>query len=364
MRMTQRARHSWIVVITAVLVWLVAASAADAAGARIVKYADFTGDAEPYGIDVMYFFREVERRTNGKVKPQFYMLNTLVPADGILEGVRTGVADAGRIHGGSNPGLLPLVHMGTLPGLGLELWPTVMAWNELVRTYRPIQAELARYKVKHLFAFGTTGTGIMSVVPIKSIDDLKGLKVRAVGGQIAAVKALGGVPISAVGQEIYTLLERGTIHAIVGNPAFMHSYGMDRLVKYYLPVKFGSVTGSIGMNVDVYNALPQEVQRALEAMAQEEMPEIIAGDYIKFNARIQEKMVKEYGLQVVKVDPAEQQKLNTLFRETIWTKWVQDAPSGVDRQAALDHFLKLYKTYEGKTPATYRYSAFPEWRAR
>jgi len=294
------------------------------------------------------FMSEVEARTNGRVKFEAYWLNSLVPSTDLPQAVRDGVVDMARIHGGQSPGLLPIANMGTLPALGVKLLPTVNAWMDMAKNYEPLVQEYAKYKVHPLFAFGTTDVNLCTVAgkKVTTIADLQGLKIRAVGVQAQVLQALGAVPVPGTAGEIYTMLERGTIDGVVGAPNFMTAYGMETVIKYYhRPIDFGSVTGVIGINIDVWNSLPPDIQQIMTDL-EDEMNEFVAEDYVAANETELAKMIAA-GAEVVELDPSVQQQLTETSRDVVWNKWVSDAPAGVDRQAAIDYFLQAYEAAGG-----------------
>jgi len=94
--------------------------------------------------------------------------------------------------------------------------------------------------------------------------------------------------------------------------------------------------------------LPQDIQKIIADM-ESEMADYVAKSYIEYNKTGLDKMVAA-GAQIVKVDQTEKDKLFKIAHEAIWSKWVKDAPAGVNRQAALDSFLEAYRKYEPKDP--------------
>lgn len=314
----------------------------------VLRYADFTNPRGGYGQPPLHFMKEVEKRTNGRVKFEPFWSNTLVPSKAITDAVSKGLADAGRIHGGNEAGKLPVFNLGSLPSLGNKLWATCMAWNEMVRNSQAAKSELKKYNLKHLFSFGTTEVNLNTTVKVTRLGDLKGLKIRGVGNQMHLLKALGAVPVSGVAQEITILLERGTIQGIVGAPSFMTIYGMEKAIKFYADIPFGSVTGSICMNINSWKKLPKDIQKIIEDM-EKEMANYVAQSYIQYNKKGLDKMVAG-GTQIIKVEQAEKDKLVKVAKGAIWDKWVKEAPPGVDRQEALDTFLDAYKKYAPKDP--------------
>jgi TRAP-type mannitol/chloroaromatic compound transport system substrate-binding protein len=107
---------------------------------------------------------------------------------------------------------------------------------------------------------------------IKSLNDLKGLKIRIAGiaGQVLA--KLGAVPQQISGSEIYPALERGTIDAAewVG-PYDDEKLGFAKVAKYYYYPGFweGSAQLSVLVNLKKWEILPPEYQAAVEVAASE-----------------------------------------------------------------------------------------------
>jgi TRAP-type mannitol/chloroaromatic compound transport system substrate-binding protein len=124
------------------------------------------------------------------------------------------------------------------------------------------------------FPAGNTGTQMAGWYrkEIKTVADLKGLKMRIAGlaGQILA--KLGVVPQQIGGGEIYAALEKGTIDAAewVG-PYDDEKLGFYKVAKYYYYPGWweGSAQLSIYVNAKQWAALPKAYQEALEVACAE-----------------------------------------------------------------------------------------------
>jgi len=107
---------------------------------------------------------------------------------------------------------------------------------------------------------------------IKSLADLKGLKMRipGIGGQIMA--RLGVVPQTLPGSDVYPALERGAIDAAewVG-PYDDEKLGFHRIARhYYYPGWWeGEAQLSFYVNQAAWRALPELYRQAFEAAAAE-----------------------------------------------------------------------------------------------
>lgn len=114
---------------------------------------------------------------------------------------------------------------------------------------------------------------IHSKVPIRSVDDFRGRKMRLPGGMVAEVfQELGAKTTLLPGSEIFPALEKGTIDVadFVG-PAINYALGFHQVTKYismgppgfmslYQPVDLMDLT--VGM--DAWNALAPEMKQFVE----------------------------------------------------------------------------------------------------
>jgi TRAP-type mannitol/chloroaromatic compound transport system substrate-binding protein len=122
------------------------------------------------------------------------------------------------------------------------------------------------------FPCGNTGTQMAGWYrkEIKSVADLKGLKMRVAGlaGQILA--RLGVVPQQIGGPDVYPALEKGTIDAAewVG-PYDDEKLGFYKVAKYYYYPGWweGGTTNHLLINLAKWNDLPKSYQAIIQAAA-------------------------------------------------------------------------------------------------
>ncbi|PTW62375.1 TRAP-type mannitol/chloroaromatic compound transport system substrate-binding protein [Breoghania corrubedonensis] len=114
---------------------------------------------------------------------------------------------------------------------------------------------------------------IHSKVPIRSVEDFRGRKMRLPGGMVAEVfQGLGAKTTVLPGSEIFPALEKGTIDvADYTGPAVNYALGFSQVTKYismgppgfmslYQPVDIMDIT--VGM--DAWNALSDEMKQFVE----------------------------------------------------------------------------------------------------
>ena len=134
---------------------------------------------------------EVEKRTNGKVLVNTFPGGTLLGAKNMMDGVIAGQADIGCLSMAYQPGRFVVTNATSLPlGIPNATVGSLVLWD-LYQKYQP--KEFA--KVKVLTMFTTAPTNIMSKVPVRSLDDIRGLDLRASGGAAKILAAWGANPV-------------------------------------------------------------------------------------------------------------------------------------------------------------------------
>jgi len=79
----------------------------------------------------------------------------------------------------------------------------------------------------------------MCVKPIKSVEDLKGKRIRATGAAVDLVKLAGGVPVSATLPDTVSILQRGGIDCTYGVPEWLKTYSFGEFAKYAVDYPLG-----------------------------------------------------------------------------------------------------------------------------
>lgn len=216
--------------------------------------------------------QRVEELTDGKFQIRPFAAGEIVPGLGVLDAVQAGTVECGHSASYYYVGKDASFAFDTTMPFGLTSRQQ-NAWlyfggglemmRELFKTYNIIN-----------FPGGNTGTqmGGWFRKEVKSLADLKGLKMRipGFGGKIMA--ELGAVPQTIAGNDIYPALEKGAIDAAewVG-PHDDEKLGFYKVAKFYYYPGFWEPgpTLSFYVNLDQWNKLPKEYKSAFEVAAAE-----------------------------------------------------------------------------------------------
>lgn len=250
----------------------------------------------PKSLDTLYGTAEqiatrVSHLTDGKFEIRVFAAGEIVPPLQVMDAVQNGTVECGQTAGYYYVGKNPAFAFDTALPFGMNCrqqnaWMYYGGGMDLMR-------ELFRAHNIINFPCGNTGTQMAGWYrkEIKSVADLKGLKMRVAGlaGQILA--RLGVVPQQIGGPDIYPALEKGTIDAAewVG-PYDDEKLGFQKVAKYYYYPGWweGSAQLSVYVNMKQWAALPRAYQEALEVSCAESNIHMVA----KYDARNTEALRK------------------------------------------------------------------------
>ncbi len=175
-------------------------------------------------------------------------------------------------------------------GGGMELWRELYAKFNLVP-----------------FAAGNTGVQCAGWFrkEIRSVGDLKGLKMRipGLGGEV--LQRLGGSPVNIPGAELFTALQTGAIDATewVG-PYNDLAFGLHTVAQhcYYPGWQEPGPTLECMVNKTAFDALPDDLKAIVEAAARAINDDMLA-DYTTQNQRALDTLEKEHGVALKPLPP-------------------------------------------------------------
>jgi len=100
---------------------------------------------------------------------------------------------------------------------------------------------------------------------IKSVEDLKGLKIRTLENVIEedTFKFFGANPTQMAGDELYTGLEQGTIDGIYKPRLSLVTDGFDEVLEYLTIANHNFLTVPVVMNSDKFNSYPEDIQNKI-----------------------------------------------------------------------------------------------------
>lgn len=216
--------------------------------------------------------KEVEKRTDGRVKISYFPGGTLTPAAQTYDSVIKGIADIGQSVTAYTPGRFPLCEVTDLPlGFRSADQATNMA-NAFYKKFRP--KEFDDTKVCYLY---THGPGYFHTKKeIAKIDDLKGLRIKAAGTTAKIASAVGAIPVTLPMGETYDALQKGLVEGILLPVEALKGWKFGEQVKYTLENYSASYTAAffVVMNRKKWEGFPPDIQQTIEKINEEWMQKV------------------------------------------------------------------------------------------
>ena len=216
--------------------------------------------------------RTVKAMSGGKFEISVHAAGELMPAFGNVDALNNGTIEMGQTAPYYFTGKDPIFAFGCAVPFGLNA-RQMDSWMEHGNGRKLMDAFYAKYNMRS-FSAGNTGTqmGGWYRKEIKSVADLKGLKMRLGGGLFGeAMAKLGVVAQNMPAGEVYQALEKGTLDAteFVG-PYDDEKLGFNKVAPfYYYPGWWeGGAELEFYVNTKAYDALSAENKAILEAATQ------------------------------------------------------------------------------------------------
>ena len=202
------------------------------------------------------------------MKIEVYPSQTLVKGAEMWKAVRGGIVDIGWCFHGYWPEMTPLADVISLPGLPMTTAEksSEVLWK-LYEKYPAIQKEFA--EAPPLALWTTTPYFLLtSKKQVKTLEDLKGMKIRVPGGPpTEQMKALGAVPTLIPMPDNYQALDKGVIDGMGAVWEAMQGFRLYEVAKYYTMVPLASAYFSLCTNKAKWESLPKDVRDAIMSVS-------------------------------------------------------------------------------------------------
>jgi len=209
----------------------------------------------------------VKDLTDGNLNIRLYPVGELVPGFGVMDAVGNRTVECGQTASYYYYGKNPAFCFDTAVPFGLNV-RQMNAWMQEGDGLKLMRELFAPRGIIN-FPFGNTGAqmGGWYRKEIKSVEDLKGLKMRTAGFAGEVLSRMGVIPQQIPTGDIYPALEKGALDAVefVG-PVDDEKLGFQKVAKYYYYPGWweGSAQVSLYVNDKAYAELPKHYQAAID----------------------------------------------------------------------------------------------------
>lgn len=216
---------------------------------------------------------DITEASNGRLTVKMHAADEIVEPSELLDAVDQGSLDAIHSWDGYWVGKMPQLALFASVPLGMDEqeylgWITTGEGKEL---WQEIYDD-SNYNVKVMDAgAGTAEIFYHSNKPIRTLEDLKGMKVRAVGDWALILDRIGASVVNLDGGELYQSLERGVVDAIeYSSPASNYPLGFHEIAEYVITpaIHQPGNAASLLINEDRWEELPDDLKSIVELATQ------------------------------------------------------------------------------------------------
>ena len=233
-----------------------------------LKFANYFPPTHMNSVMMGKYCEELNKKLAGKAEVTQYTGGTLLAAPKIAAGVAAGIADIGLSNLSYTRGRFAVMEIMELPHGFPSAWIAGHVANDFYGKYQPKDFEA--YQVLML---STSPINVIQTIskPVKTLDDVKGLKLRGTGRLGDIVKALGATPIPIETPDLYDSLKRGVIEGALLPLETMKGFKTGELIKYVTASwRVGSAyCFYVLMNKQKWSSLPADVQKVMTDFSKE-----------------------------------------------------------------------------------------------
>ena len=290
---------------------------------------------------------EITKRTNGKVKFDFFWSGTLLKYQDMMTGVGKGVADFGQGSGLFSSTLHP--HWTTMNQVatGKDSWVMQWASYEMIQTNPEIRAEFDKLNLVPTHGYGPGTEVFLFKKAATKLEDFKGLRFRTYGEAFPkVVSKLGLVPVNLALTDVYESIDRGVIDGAFAAMVRAHAMKWGEVAKHWSTSAYCQTTADVTtiINKTVWNSFTDETRNTINTLTKE------------FNNRVQKslfdaeqqirKELAASGVQFHRFSPEVDALYLKTAREVTEEWFAKNDAKGMKTRAVFEQFMKVVDKYE------------------
>ncbi|MEZ7198643.1 TRAP transporter substrate-binding protein [Pseudodesulfovibrio karagichevae] len=252
---------------------LLLCSAQGALAAKVIKMHHLNKNGafdNPSGAAAVVFKNLVESGTNGEVQVQIFPSGQLGKDAEVVQQVKDGIIQLGVHSVGAVGSVYPMISVLDVP----FAFPNhAVAYEVFDGPFgKKLAGDITAKTGMKCLGFSDSGGFFQftnSKRPIKTLEDMKGLKIRTMGLDThkMLVSSLGGQPVSIAWSEVYTSLQTGVADGQM-NPVPIVEFAKLYEVQKYLTISNHLFAPHVWMmNMDFYNSLTPSERQVVESAA-------------------------------------------------------------------------------------------------
>jgi len=308
-----------------------------------LTYASPYPPTHPFSRADLTWIEHVEKASAGRIAIKPYWSGALISSDMSMTEIRHGLADIGLItpiytRGG--------VHMlraqsGFYGGVA-TIADQVAIYDCLATRFPEFDRELAGLHV--LAVQGGNFPGVLTVSrPVRRLEDLKGLRLRAQTDAIDILRSLGADPVNMPMGEVYSALAKGVIDGVVAPADTIKSLHFAEVAHHFTSLRFSrGAYPARAISDAAYRRLPPDLRQLMLDSKQ------------VWEAALNRELLKAeqagldyaggHGVELIAVSPQEQKRFDVLYNRFALRQAQALSAFGLDGVPVLSEAQRLIDT--------------------
>jgi len=252
----------------------------------------------------------------------------------LLRAVAEGQLSIAEVPTGMVEGDAPTLALTAQPFISTNAFEQRLLYQLSKPTYAKI---LKKFNQFTLYSSVWPFSGIYTQRPIKSVADLKGLKMRVYDGTgLAFGKATGIAARKMPFSEVYPAMKAGLLDSMYTSSVSGVDAKAWEVLKYFTPINIVGPVNMVNVNLDAWNKLPKNIQETVLEIAAQMEDEMwnLAGD---MDRKSRATLVKN-GMIINPVDKKFRAELNAIGVK-LRAAWAKKA--GPDAQKILEEYYRI-----------------------
>lgn len=218
----------------------------------------------------------IKEASGGDLEVRIFPAQQLGKAQDHYDMIASGQVNAAWFVPGYSAGRFPIVDAGELPFMVSDAPKGARALHEWY-------ADIAKEEMKeiHFCAFATHDPGrIHTDTPIKTVEDMKGIKMRPANATIGNYLAdLGAVPVKLAAPEARQAVERGVVDGVTFPWHTIINFGIADATTYHLDIPLYVPMAIYGINPSYYDGLSPELKKVVDDHCNADWSEKLTADW-------------------------------------------------------------------------------------
>jgi TRAP-type C4-dicarboxylate transport system substrate-binding protein len=312
-----------------------------------VRFSHFAPATHPMSKAVSKKWIEmVEKESNGKIKVQSYMGGVLHSAKDGFKATVNDITDLTPAYTMYQAGSFHLAHVLDLPfafpsaavaaKVAEELYPKYFK-----KEYEAMGVYLANYNANGIY-------NLFTKKPVATLDDLKGMKIRAAGGTPSKIiRSLGAVPVAVPAPEAYNAFQRGVVDGVAFYDTGAIAYRIHELTTHLTEAKMNNPANAWAFNRKSWDSWPPEVKRFMYNM-QRRLSMMYGIEFDRQDA-LSRPILEGKGIKIIKLSAEEMARWKAAA-EPLWEEFIQENEAkGLPARELVKDLRALTLKYSGWT---------------